>query len=146
MTHMQKLTFSSAERAATRSDPVARSRNKMLAAIEAQMALIRAEDAGETYVVTKRRWVTDPDTKERLRKDVERAVRPWFWRDEKGGYMLEARYGNRPLPLKGKQSAIEVGKREDLIPTLETLHQAVGHGEIDAALAKARQRARPGKK
>ena len=62
MSHMQKLTFSTAERAVTRSDPIARSQNKMLAAIEAQIALIRAEDAGETYVVTKRRWVTDPDT------------------------------------------------------------------------------------
>ncbi len=66
------------------------------------------------------RWVDDPETGERVRKEVPVRSRTWFWKDEQGNYMLEVRYGNRRLELKPKKSTIEVGEANNLMPTLET--------------------------
>ena len=52
--------------------------------------------------------------------------------------MLDVRYGNRRLEIKPKKSAIEVGEAENLVPTLETLRQAVNAGELDKLLKEAK--------
>ncbi len=41
------------------------------------------------------RWVDDPETGERVRKDVPVRFRPWFRKDEQGNTMHEVRYGGR---------------------------------------------------
>ena len=84
------------------------------------------------------RWVKDPETDERVRKEVPVRSRPWFWKDEQGSYMLEVRYGNRRLELKPKKSTIEIGEAENLMPTLETLRDAVNAGELDKLLKEAK--------
>ena len=62
-------------------------------------------------------WVDDPETGERVRKEVPLRFRTWFWKDEQGNTMLEVRYGNRRLELRPKNSTIGVGEAENLIPT-----------------------------
>ena len=52
--------------------------------------------------------------------------------------MLEVRYGNRRLELKPKKSTIEVGEVKNLMPTLETLRDAVNAGELDKLLREAK--------
>jgi hypothetical protein len=41
--------------------------------------------------------------------DICKLVRRWWWRDENDEMFLQLRYGNRPIVLASKNSAIEVG-------------------------------------
>ncbi len=90
------------------------------------------------------RWVDDPETGERVRKEVPVRFRTWFWKDELGNYMLEVRYGNKRLELKPKKSAIEIGEAKKLVPTIETLRDAVNAGELDKFLKAAKSSRRLG--
>ncbi len=82
----------------------------------------------------------DPETDERVRKEVPRRLRRWWWKDEKGGLMLDVRYGNKRIELGPKKPTIEVGDTDKLIPTLETIKEAVIAGELDKQLAAAKVR------
>ncbi len=62
-------------------------------------------------------WLDDPETGERVRKEVPVRFRRWFWKDEQGSYMLDVRYGNRRLEIESRKPAIEVGEAKNLIPT-----------------------------
>ena len=54
--------------------------------------------------------------------------------------MLDVRYGNKRIELTPRKPTIEVGETENLIPTLETIKEAVIAGELDKQLAAAKQR------
>ena len=56
--------------------------------------------------------------------------------------MLDVRYGNRRLELKPGKPTIEVGSADNLLPTLETIKEAVIAGELDKQLAAAKSRRR----
>jgi hypothetical protein len=47
---------------------------------------------------------------------------------------LELRYANAVLMLGKDQTAIEVGTKDKLVPTIETVIEAVKMGELDAAM------------
>ena len=78
--------------------------------LDLQMEAAKAMLNGETFIRRAMRWVDDPETGERVRKEVPVRYRPWFWKDEQGKHMLEVRYGNRRLELKPKKSTVEVGE------------------------------------
>lgn len=86
------------------------------------------------------RWVKDPETGERVRREVPLRLRRWWWKDEKGGLMLDVRYGNKRIELAPKKPAIEVGDTDKLVPTPETIKEAVIAGELDQQLAAAKVR------
>ena len=138
MTILEKLSFSNKTRAAMLTSPEARLRGKMLEALDLQIAAAKAMLNGETYIRRVMRWVDDPESGERVRKEVPVRHRPWFWKDEQGGYILDVRYGNKRLEIKPKKSAIEVGEADNLVPTLETLREAVNAGELDKLLKEAK--------
>ncbi len=138
MAILSKLTLSDKTKAAMLTSPEAKLRGKMLEALDLQMEAAKATLNGETYIRRAMRWVDDPETGERVRKEVPVRSRTWFWKDEQGNYMLEVRYGNRRLELKPKKSTIEVGEVENLMPTLETLRDAVNAGELDKLLKEAK--------
>ena len=138
MTILSKLTLSDKTKVAMLTSPEAKLRGKMLKVLGLQIEAAKANLNGETFIRRAMRWVDDPETGERVRKEVPVRFRPWFWKDEQGNYMLEVRYGNRRLELKPKKSTIEVGEAEKLIPTLETLREAVNAGELDKLLKEAK--------
>ncbi len=138
MTILSKLNLSDKTKAAMLSSPEIKLRGNMLRALDLQIEAAKAMLNGETFIRKAMRWVKDPETGERVRKEVPVRYRPWFWKDEQGNYMLEVRYGNKRLELKPKKSTIEVGEAEKLIPTLETLRDAVNAGELDKLLKEAK--------
>ena len=109
MTILSKLSFSDKTRAAMLTSPEVKLRGKMLEVIDLQIEAAKAMLAGETFVRKVTRWVDDPETGERVRKEVPVRFRPWYWKDEQGNFMLDIRYGNKRLELKPKKPAIEVG-------------------------------------
>ncbi len=138
MTILEKLSFSDKTRAAMLTSPEAKLRGKMLEALDLQIEAAKAMLNGETFIRRAMRWVKDPETGERVRKEMPVRFRPWYWKDEQGNYMLDVRYGNRQIELKPKKPAIEVGEGENLVPTLETLREAVNAGELDKLLKEAK--------
>ena len=86
-----------------------------------------------------KRWVDDPESGERVLKEVPVRFRPWSWTDENGKVMLEVRYGNKRLEIKPKKAAIEVGEMSNLVPTLKLLKEAVEAGELDKVLTAAKE-------
>ncbi len=145
MTILEKLNLTEQTRAAAVTSPEARLRGKMLEGIDLQIAAAKAMLNGETFIRRAPRWIEDPDTGERVRKDMPVRFRPWYWKDEQGSYMLEVRYANKRIELKPKKTAIEVGKPEHLVPTLEVLRDAVNAGELDKLLKEAKSNRKFGK-
>ncbi len=145
MTILSKLNLSDKTKVAMLTSPEAKLRGKMLETLDLQIKAAKANLNGETFIRRAMRWVDDPETGERVRKEVSVRFRTWYWKDEQGNYMLEVRYGNRRLELKPKKSTIEVGEAEKLIPTLETLREAVNAGELDKLLKEAKSSRKFGK-
>ncbi len=73
MTILSKLNLSDKTKAAMFTSPEAKLRGKMLEALDLQIEAAKAM-----------RWVDDPETGERVRKEVPVRSRPWFWKDEQG--------------------------------------------------------------
>ncbi len=140
MTILEKLSLSEKTRAAMLASPEARGRQKIFETIDNQIAAAKADANGEPFELLVMRWVKDPDTEERVRKEVPLRLRRWWWKDEKGGLMLDVRYGNKRIELATKKPTIEVCDTDKLIPTLETIKEAVIAGELDKQLAAAKVR------
>ena len=138
MTILEKLSLTEKTRAAMLASPEARLRQKMTDAIDNQIAAASADASDEPFVPRGMRWVKDPETGERVRKEVPLRFRRWWWKDESGRLMLDVRYGNKRIELAPKKPTIEVGDMEKLVPTLTTLREAVLAGELDKVLAKAK--------
>lgn len=60
---------------------------------------------------------------------------PWFYK-RNNQYFFEVRYANKPLELSKGNHAIEVGEKENLVPTITTVIEAVVAGEVDSLLDK----------
>jgi hypothetical protein len=59
----------------------------------------------------------------------------------------EIRYGQRSLPLDGKQTTIEAGKKlQDILKVYEVVLEAIPAGELDAAIIAMKKGGRKGKR
>ena len=56
-----------------------------------------------------------------------------------GDTLFVMRYGSRPLEIVEGKTAINVGKKENLVPVIDALMTAVRNGELDEVV-KARDR------
>ena len=122
-------------------------RGKILEAIDLQIAAVSAAINGQPFKRTVQRYINNGETGNREQTAVEMRFRPWWWKDQAGTVFLELRYANSVLVLGKDQSAIEVGTKDKLVPTIETVVEAVKAGELDAAMTAAlASRKKPGKK
>lgn len=131
---LEKLKLTDKTRATMLRSPQTRARMKMLDAIETQIALAEAEQSGTPYEKRAMRYVTDPATGERVKKEVPIRVRSWSWKDADGQLMLDVRYGNRRVEIKPGKTAIQVGDAKNLVPILKMLADAARAGELDRSL------------
>ncbi len=137
-TLIRNLALSNRTQSKAKVDPVIRSRTKFALALQTQISIVGAEAKGETYTVDRLRWKTmDDGSRERVTVQVE--PRKWFWEDE-GKIFLMPKIGVRPLELEKGKPTIEVGADMELVPTLNTLIQAVNDGELDKQIAAANSR------
>lgn len=134
MTIISKLKLSDKSQTPIRSTPETRIRAKMLEALDFQIAAAEAEANGETYIRRAMRWISDPDSGERVRKEIPVRFKRWWWKDETGSTFLEVRYSNKRVPIKPGKTAIEVGDTNNLVPTLNLLKDAISGGELDQPL------------
>lgn len=72
---------------------------------------------------------------ETVKRIAYKRPEPW-WFEEDGTLFLRLSFGERTVPLPGKNPVIRVGKRSNLLPTLEALHILVDDREMDDLIEK----------
>ena len=60
---------------------------------------------------------------------------PW-WFEENGTLFLRLNFGERTMVIPGKNPVIRVGKKNNLVPTLEALHILVDDRQMDDVIEK----------
>ena len=117
----------------TKANPLVSRREKLLAKLDQQrkMALCYVND--EEYTAYREKWTKDPETGERTKVRVPKKIGPWYYK-RNNCYFLEVRYANKPLELSKGMHAIEVGNKTNLLPTIDTVIEAVIAGELDTVL------------
>ena len=112
-------------------------RRRMLEQLDEQLELAEAELKGKPLIKTRQIYVTNEDG-ERVTRTEERRLRKWYWRNADGNWFMELRYGNKAIKLSGENTAVEVGGKEKLTTVIATLSNAVKAGELDKAMALAK--------
>jgi len=129
MTSFKTLTFTQLPKL-TAADPVIQRRNKLIVRLQQQIALVQDPQ----FTLTRQKWVTDEAGVKQLRS-LPKKVRPWWRTDATGAVVLTVRYGARAIEFAPGKAAIAVGKKEKLIPTIETVIAAIEASELDSVLA-----------
>ena len=112
------------------ADPVIQRRNKLIVRLQQQIALVQDPQ----FTLTRQKWITDENGVKQLR-ELRKKVRAWWRIDPTGAVVLTVRYGAKPIEFAPGKAAIAVGKKDKLIPTIETVIAAVEAGELDGVLA-----------
>jgi len=129
MTQLKSLTFAPLQKASS-ADPVIHRRNKLIVRLQQQVQL--AQDPN--FSLTRQKWIADETGVKQLR-ELRKKVRAWWRIDPTGAVVLTVRYGAKPIEFAPGKAAIAVGKKDKLIPTIETVIAAVEAGELDGVLA-----------
>ena len=130
MTQLKSLTFAALPRLSA-ADPVIHRRNKLIVRLQQQIAL--AQDPN--FTLTRQKWIADETGVKQLRS-LPKKVQPWWRIDPTGAVALTVRYGAKPIEFAPGNAAIVVGKKDKLIPTIETVIAAVEAGELDTMLGQ----------
>jgi len=125
---LKSLTFAPLPKL-TASDPVVQRRSKLITRLQQQIALVNDSN----YTIARQKWVAGDNGVKELR-ELPKKVRPWWRTDAAGNIVFLVRYGARVVELAKGMHAVMVGKKDKLIPTIETVIAAVQAGELDAAL------------
>jgi ABC-type amino acid transport substrate-binding protein len=130
MTQLKTLTFAALLKASA-ADPTIHRRNKLIVRLQQQVQL--AQDPN--FSLTRQKWIADETGVKQLR-ELRKKVRAWWRTDPTGAVVLTVRHGARAIEFARGKAAIAVGKKEKLIPTIETVIAAVEAGELDAVLGQ----------
>jgi len=145
MATLTKLKLTSANRKPVEETPEQRMRNQLLEHLREQLEMARALNEGRVFKAM--RTVRQKDEAgNSVSVEREKRLRPWYWHDLDGKWFLELRHSNVVLALGKDQNAIEAGTKDKLVPTIETVMEAVKAGELDEAMKAAlATRKKPGK-
>jgi hypothetical protein len=130
---LQTLKVVNTKRPTTLS-PIDSRRNAVLKRIHEQISAAKAREQGTQHSVKLVQRIRNSETGEVKDITKEKFIRESWWTADDGKFMLQLRYGMKPLEIVKGKSTIEVGEWSNLIPTLELLKQAVEQGELDQQL------------
>ena len=137
MPHLTKLKLTDKTRTDVETNPEDILRNKLITRLLEQRELVEADLKGEQLFKTRFKFVTDSETGETKRVEVQKQLRRWWWKDEDGQVMLTLRYGNKPLAIADGKSTLEIGTMDKLPKIVDTIIEAVKAGELDKPLNAA---------
>ena len=125
---LKSLTFTPLPKLSS-TDPVVHRRNKLITRLNQQISLVQDPN----FTLTRSKWVEGENGKEL--RETKKRVRAW-WRvaDSSGNVILAIRYGAKPIEFEKGKAAIMVGKKDQLIPVIQTVIAAVEAGELDAVI------------
>lgn len=143
MTALMSLKFVSEARP-SHVVPIVQRRNRLISKLWEQIQLAKAEQSGTTFAPVYPRAVTNRETGERIKVEMPKRVKPWWFTAENGKVCLNVKYGTKVIEFAKGKSAVEVGAISNLVPVLETLKAAVAAGEMDAQIDLISSRLRAG--
>ena len=132
MTALLKLKLVSVQ--AGQKSPTVLRRNKLTAHLVEQIAMAKAQTAGEIYAGKRVKSVVDAESGERKQVEVSKRVKQWWFAAPNGKLTLALRYGAKPLCITKNSNAIEVVDMAELIGTLGIIRDAVLAGELDTQM------------
>ncbi len=135
MPHLAKLTLVN-ESLTGRNDPVLRKRMRFSERLKEQQQMVAAMIHQQPFTKYESVWIADSDTGEKVKTEVPKIIKPWYWQAD-GMWYLECRYGNRRLKINDGMSIIKVGKLDNLVSVIGILLSAVEAGELDGQLKAA---------
>lgn len=145
MTLLKGLTFTAAVRTSAVT-PSQHRRNKLIAHLQEQLAIARADMAGGVHVVRKRRWELT-ETGEKHLVEVNKRLKRWWSRSGDDKIVLGVRWGSKCMEFEKGKAGIVVSDMAGLVTTLEKLIAATEAGELDAMIAAMnKQRTIPSKR
>ena len=112
-----------------KQDPFARAKQKLLTNLGHQLKSAEAMLAGETYIQPK--TITVKVDGQNVRKEVNKPIRTWYWRDTNGKIRFAIRVANKAVELEKGKTDIVVGTEKELLTIIKTVQRAVEAGELD---------------
>ena len=145
MSTLTKLKLANASRKPVEETPQERMRSRMTEHLTEPLAMATALVENRPYAATRTVTKKNEDGST-VTVERDKRLRPWYWHDLSGKWFLELRYANTVLSLAKDQNAIEIGTKDKLVPTIQTVIEAVKAGELDAVMnAALASRKKPGK-
>jgi len=144
MSALKGLTFSAYTRPDRLSAEVQR-RNKLIAHLQEQLEMVRAEAEGKAYTVNKRKWLRNEDGT-KVSVEVGKRLKAWYSTQANGNILLTVRYGSKPIEFEKGKAAIVVKSRDDLLVLIPKLITAVEAGEFDGYINSITKQRLVGKK
>jgi len=132
MTALLKLKLVSVQ--AGQKSPTVLRRNKLTAHLVEQIAMAKAQTAGEIYAGKRVKSVVDAESGERKQVEVSKRVKQWWFAAPNGKLTLALRYGAKSLEIVKGKNAIEITDIAELITTLGVIKDAVNAGELDTQM------------
>lgn len=143
-TALKGLTFTAYTRPDRLSAEIQR-RNKLIAHLQEQLEMVRAETDGKVYTASKRKWLRNEDgTKTAV--EVSKRLKAWYRTQANGTVLFTVRYGSKPIEFEKGKAAIVVKGRDDLLALIPKLIAAIEAGEFDSYISSATKQRIVGKK
>ena len=120
--------------AAGQKSPTVSRRAKLTAHLTEQIAMAKAQTAGEIYAGKRVKFVADAETGERTQVEVSKRVKQWWFTAPNGKLALALRYGAKPIEIVKGKNAVEIADMAELITTLGVIKDAVNAGELDTQM------------
>ncbi len=119
-------------------------RNKLSNRLWEQIQLATALQSGAEFAPVRLRSFQDKETGIRKQVETTKRVKQWWFTSDSGKLLMNVRYGARLIELAKGKSSIEIANKDQLIPTLELIKQAVEAGELDVQIELAANNLRQG--
>ncbi len=133
-TILKSLTFAAREEN-TDVDPFQRAKAKLIQNLKQQQLAADAMVKGEAYTVP--RTITVEEDGVKVRKQINKPIKTWYWRDSVGQVRFSVRVANKRIELAKGSTDIVVGADEALPQIIATVLKAAQAGELDKAVAAA---------
>lgn len=137
MSILDKVQMAAAAERKAGYDPVRLRRKKLADALQDQISLIVAQEAGEVFRKVRVKRARDLETDELHDVEQKRRVAPWWTIADAGAVHFRLRYGSAPLRVKDGKDVVVLGSLAELKKLLPGLRQEVLSGGLDDALQAA---------
>ena len=129
MSVLKGLNFTAVARTNTAS-PEQQRRNKLIVHLREQLDILKADIAGTTYIVKKRRWQLTEDG-QKLKVEGEKRLKRWWTKGADGALVFSVRWGSKLIEFERGKSGIVAADLPVLAQIIERLIAATEAGELD---------------
>ena len=129
MSKLKSLKFVEAQQEQKLS-PIAKARGLLVHNLKRQLASAQAMVKGEAYFETRSEYVED-ESGQRVKQDVKKPIRKWYWRDHEDHMRFSLRIRNKAIEIEKDKTDILIGEDKQLPIAITVMIDAIKAGELD---------------